>query len=130
VGQQEPCGMPSSFGSGFVGLCLARLRSFWLAGGRVVVPGVLSFGKWSRSVLCGVFGVSETLDVSRTPRGPSRTFSTFLCLPFSLGQRAGWPRGCSVFLSFFLSFPFPPSPFVYPCVLRVAPLLRFFYIQF
>jgi hypothetical protein len=27
-GQQEPCGMPSSIGLVFVGLCHARLRSF------------------------------------------------------------------------------------------------------
>jgi hypothetical protein len=128
VGLQEPCGTPSLFGSGSIGLCLVRLRNFWHAGGRAVVPGALSFGRWSRSVLCGVFGVREILGVSRTPRGLSRIFSTSLCTPFSLGQRAGWPRGRSVFLSFFPSFPLPPSPLYTPCVLRVAPLLRFLLI--
>jgi hypothetical protein len=59
----------------------------------VVVPGVLLFGKWSLSVLCGAFGVSETLDVSRIPRGLLRSFSTFFCIPFSLRQRDGWPQG-------------------------------------
>jgi hypothetical protein len=85
--------MPSSTGLVFVGSCLVRLRSYWLAGGRVVAPGVLSFGKWSLSVLCGVFGANETLDVSRTPRGLLRISFTFFCLLFSLRQPAGWPRG-------------------------------------
>jgi hypothetical protein len=93
VGQQEPCGMPSSIGLVFVGLCLARLRSYWLAGGRVVVLGTLLCGKWSLSVLCGVFGMSETIDVSRTPRGLLRNFSIFFFLSFSPGQQASWPRG-------------------------------------
>jgi hypothetical protein len=93
MGQREPCGMPSSIGLVFVGLCLARLRSYWLASGRVVVPRALLYGKWSLSVLCGVFGVSETINVSRTPRGLLRNCSTFFFLPFSPGQRAGWPRG-------------------------------------
>jgi hypothetical protein len=77
----------------FVELCLARLRSYWLVGGRAVVPRALLFGKWSLTVLCGVFGVSETIDVSRTPRDLLRNFSIFFFLPFSPRQRAGWPRG-------------------------------------
>jgi hypothetical protein len=85
--------MLSLIGLVFVGLCLARLKSYWLAGGQVVVPGVLLFGKWSLSVLCGVFEVSETIDASRTPRGLLRNFSTFFFLPFSPGLRVGWPRG-------------------------------------
>jgi hypothetical protein len=93
VGQQEPCGMPSSIGLVVVGLCLARLRSYWPAGGRAVILGVLLYGKWSLTVLCGVFGVSETIDVSRTSRGLLKNFSIFFFLPFSPGQRAGWPRG-------------------------------------
>jgi hypothetical protein len=126
VGLQVPCGMPSLSGLVFAGLCLVRLRSFWLAGAQVVAPGVLSFGKWSPSVLCGVFGVSETLDVSRTPRGLLRIFSTFFCLLFFLGQSAGWPRGRSVLLIFFLSSPSPPSPFVYPlCTKGCAPFALF-----
>jgi hypothetical protein len=126
VGLQKPCGMPSLTGLVFAGLCLVRLRSFWLAGAQVVVLGVLSFGKWSPSVLCGVFGVSETLDVSRTPRGLLRIFSTFFCLLFFLGQPAGWPRGRSVLLIFFLSSPSPPSPFVYPlCTKGCAPFALF-----
>jgi hypothetical protein len=36
---------------------------------------------------------SETIDVSMTPRDPPRNLSTFFFLPFSPGQRAGWPRG-------------------------------------
>jgi hypothetical protein len=85
--------MPFLFALVFVGLCLARLRSFWLVGGRVAVPGALWFGKWSLYVSCGVFGVSETIDVSRTPRGLLRNSSIFSFLPFSLGQWADWPRG-------------------------------------
>jgi hypothetical protein len=38
----------------------------------------------------GVSGESETLDVSRTPRGPLRNLSTFFFLLFSPGQRVGW----------------------------------------
>ena len=74
-----------------VRLCLAWSRSYWLAGGRAVVLEALLFGKWSLSVLCGVFGASETIDVLRTPQGLLRNSSTFFSLPFSLGQRAGWP---------------------------------------
>jgi hypothetical protein len=59
----------------------------------VVIPGVPLYEKWSLFVLCGVFGVSKTIDVSRTPRGLLRNFSIFFFLPFSPGQRAGWPRG-------------------------------------
>ena len=91
VGQREPCGMLSSLGLAFVGLCLARSRSYWLADGRAIVPEVLLFGKWSLSVLCGIFGASETIDVLRTPQGLLRNSSTFFSLPFSPGQRAGWP---------------------------------------
>jgi hypothetical protein len=69
------------------------VKELLLVGGRVVVPGMLLFGKWSLSVSCGVFGVSETIDVSRTPRSLLRNFSTFFFLPFSLGQWAGWIHG-------------------------------------
>jgi hypothetical protein len=85
--------MLSLIGLVFVGLCLTRLRSYWLADGRVVVPGALLYGKWSLSVLCGVFGVSETINVSKTPRGLLKNFSIFFFLPFSPGHRAGWPCG-------------------------------------
>jgi hypothetical protein len=64
--------MPSSPGLVFVGLCLVRSMSYWLAGGQVVALEALLCRKWSLFVLCGVFGVIETLDVSRTPRGPLR----------------------------------------------------------
>jgi hypothetical protein len=77
--------MPSSIGLVFVGLCHARLRSNWLVGGRVVVPGALLFEKWSLSVLCSVFGVSETIDILMTPRGLLRNFSTFFFLSFYPG---------------------------------------------
>jgi hypothetical protein len=93
VGQRELCGMPSSPGLVFVGLCLVQSRSYWLADSRVVVPEALLCGKWSLFVLCGVFGVNETLDVSRTLRGPLRNLSTFFFLFFSPGQRDGWLRG-------------------------------------
>jgi hypothetical protein len=51
----------------------------------VAVPGALLFGKWSLYVSCGVFGVSETIDVSRIPRGLLRNSSIFSFLPFSPG---------------------------------------------
>jgi hypothetical protein len=66
VRQQVACGMPSSHGLACVGLCLTLSRSYWQVGGREVVQGVLLFGKWSIIVLCGVFGGSVTIDVSRT----------------------------------------------------------------
>jgi hypothetical protein len=93
VRQREPCGMPSSFGSVSIGSCLARLRSYWPAGGRVVALEALLFGKWFPYVLCGVFGASETIDASRTPRDLLRNSSTFFFSPFSPGQQVGWPRG-------------------------------------
>jgi hypothetical protein len=93
AGQREPCGMPSSLGLVFVGSCLTRSKSYLLAGGRVVVPGALLCGKWSLFVLCGVFGESKTIDVLRTLRDLLRNLSFFFFLPFSPGQRVGWPRG-------------------------------------
>jgi hypothetical protein len=59
----------------------------------VVDPEALLCGKWSLLVLCGVFGVSETIDVSRILRGLLRNSSTCFFLLFSTGQRVGWPRG-------------------------------------
>ena len=41
-----PCGMPSLAGLGCARLCLARLESYSLVGGRGVVRGVLWFGRW------------------------------------------------------------------------------------
>ena len=85
--------MLSSLSLASIGLCLAQSRSYWLTGGRAVIPEALLFGKWSLSVLCGVFRASETIDVLRTPQGLLRNSSTFFSLPFSPGQWAGWPRG-------------------------------------
>ena len=65
VGRREPCGMHSSPGLVFVGLCLAQLRNYLLADGRVVVLGALLCEKWFLFVLYGVFGESKMLDVSR-----------------------------------------------------------------
>jgi hypothetical protein len=51
------------------GLCwvsLAPSRSYLQVGGRGVVRGALMFGRWSLIVLCGVFGGSKIIDVSRT----------------------------------------------------------------
>jgi hypothetical protein len=93
VGLRELCGMPSLLGLVGVRSCLAQSRSYLLAGGRAVVPGMLWCGKWSLFVLCGVFGESKTIDVSMTFRDTLRNLSTFFFLPFSPRQRAGWPRG-------------------------------------
>jgi hypothetical protein len=123
VGQRELCGMPSLPGLVFVGLCLVRSRSFWRVGGHVVDLEARLCGKWSLLVLCGVFGMSETINASRILRGLLRNSSTFFSLLFSPGQRVGWPRGCSVFLIFFLFFPLSLVPFVYPqCTKGCAPL--------
>jgi hypothetical protein len=81
--------MHSSPGLVFVGLCLAQLRNYLLAGGRVVFLGALLCEKWFIFVLCGVFGESEMLDISRIFRGLVRSSSTFFFLPYSPGQRAG-----------------------------------------
>jgi hypothetical protein len=125
VGQREPCGMPSSFGSVSVGSCLARLRSYWPAGGRVVTLKASLFGKWSPYVLCGVFGASETIDASRTPRDLLRNSFIFFFSPF-FSWTAGWlaPRVIS-FSDFLFLFSSPPSPLYTPSVLRVAPLCAF-----
>jgi hypothetical protein len=94
AGRREPCGMPFLPGLVFVGLCLARLRSYLLAGGRVVVQGALLCGKWFLFVLCSVFGGSKMIDVLRTLQGLARSSSIFFFfLPFSPRQRAGLPRG-------------------------------------
>jgi hypothetical protein len=102
VGRREPCGMPSSPGLIFVGLCLARLRSYLPAGGQVVVLGVLLYEKWFLFELCGVFGESEIIDVLRIPRGLVRSSFTFFFLLYSPGQRAQ-VINFSDFLSFFSS---------------------------
>ena len=60
------CGMPFLSGLVYVGLCLARSRSYLLADGRVVVRGELLFRKWFLFVLCGVFGESKMIDISRS----------------------------------------------------------------
>jgi hypothetical protein len=83
VGRQVLCGMPFLPGLVNVGLCLARSRRFLLAGGRVVVQGVLLFGKWFLFVLCGVFGGSAMINVLRNLRGLVRSSSIFFFLPFS-----------------------------------------------
>jgi hypothetical protein len=94
VGPQEPCGTPSSIR---FGLCWVMPRSVqellasWCSGGSLQEE--LLFGKWSLYVSCGVFGMSKTIDVSRIPRGLLRNSSSFSFLPFSPGQRAGWPHG-------------------------------------
>jgi hypothetical protein len=85
--------MLSSLGLAFVGLCLVQLRIYLLVGGRVVVLGALLCGKWCLFVLCGVFGESKMLDVSRILRDLVRSFSTFFFLSYSPGLRAGWPCG-------------------------------------
>jgi hypothetical protein len=78
----------------FVGLCLARLRSYLLAGSQVVVQGALLCGKWLLFVLCGLFVGSEMIDVLGTLQSLARSSSFFFSfLPFSPGQRAGLPRG-------------------------------------
>jgi hypothetical protein len=41
VGLRELCGMPSLLGLVCVRSCLPRSRSYLLAGGRAVVPGML-----------------------------------------------------------------------------------------
>jgi hypothetical protein len=85
--------MPSLPGMVFVGLCLARLKSYLLAGGRVVVQRALLREKWFLSVLCGVFEGSEMINVLRTLQGLARSSSIFFFLPFSPRQRAGLPHG-------------------------------------
>jgi hypothetical protein len=82
----------------------------------VAVRGVLLFEKWSIIVLCGVFGVKEIIDVSRTRRGLGRSSSIYFFFHFAHGLWADMPRGVLAFQIFFLTSPFPPSP---PCILLV-----------
>jgi hypothetical protein len=113
VGQREPCGMPSSTSLVFVGLCHTRLRSFWLVGSRVAVPRALLFEKWSFYVSCGVFGVSETIDVSRIPRGLLKNSSIF-SYPFLLDSGLVGPVGDKFFLFSLPFFLFPLAPLCIP----------------
>jgi hypothetical protein len=92
VQQQVVCGMPSSLGLACVGLCLTSLRSYLRVGRREVFQGALLFGKWSPIVLCGIFGESVTIDVSRTRRGLERSSSIFFFLLFILGLQDDLPR--------------------------------------
>jgi hypothetical protein len=77
----------------FAGLCLALSRSYMQAGGRVAIRGVLLFGKWFISILCGVYGGSVMIDVLRICRGLVRNSSIFSFLFFSPGQQVGLPCG-------------------------------------
>ena len=107
-GRREPCRMPSLPGLVFIGLCLARLRSYLLTGDQVVVQGALLCEKWFLFILCGVFGRSEMLDVSRTLRGLVRiSFIFFLFTLFTWSMSWLAPRVISFadFLSFFSSPP-------------------------
>jgi hypothetical protein len=83
------CGAARAFWNAFFawfGLCWVMPCSFkelFATGGRVVVLGALLCGKWFLFVLCGVFGESEMLDVSRILRGIVRSSFIFFFLPYS-----------------------------------------------
>jgi hypothetical protein len=85
VGRRVLCGMPFLPSLVYVGLCLAQSMRFLLAGGRLVVQGVMLFEKWFLFELCGAFGGNAKIDVLRTPRGLVRSSSIFFCLLFSPG---------------------------------------------
>jgi hypothetical protein len=87
VGLRVLYGMLCSPGLVFARLCLVLLRSYTPAGGWVAVRGVWLFGKLLLFVLCGVFGESVMIDVSRTRRGLMRNYSIFSFLLFLLGLR-------------------------------------------
>jgi hypothetical protein len=61
------------------------LASWWTAGR----TEALWLGKWSPIVSCGVFGRSETIDVSRACRGPERSSFTFFLLLLQAGSHRG-----------------------------------------
>ena len=82
-----------SLGLAFAGLCLTPSRSYSLVGRWEVIRGALLFGKWSLIVLCGVFGGSEIIDVSRTRRGLKRSSFIFFFLLSTLGLQAGLSCG-------------------------------------
>ena len=94
----------------FARLCLALSKSYLQVGGRVAERGVQLCGKWSLIVLCGVFGVKETIDISRTQRGLERSSYISFFLLFTPGQWVGLPRGVLVFQIFFHTSLPPPSP--------------------
>ena len=93
VGQRWLCGMLSSPGLVFAGLCLALSKSYTLTGGWVVVRGAQLFGKWFIFALCDAFGGSVMIDDLRTSRGLKRNYSICSSLHFSLGLQGGWPYG-------------------------------------
>jgi hypothetical protein len=116
VWQLVLCGMLFLLRLVFVGLCLAPSKSYLRVGGRVAVRGVPLCGKWSLIVLCGVFGVKETIDALRTRRGLERSSSISFFLLFTLGPWAGLPRGVLAFQIFFPISLLLPSP---SCILPV-----------
>jgi hypothetical protein len=89
------CGTLFLASLGCVGLCLARLKSYSPAGGRVVARGVRWLGRWFSYVLCGVFGGNVgrhtyvMLDALKTRRDLLRIFSIIFFLLFTLGQPDG-----------------------------------------
>jgi hypothetical protein len=93
VGLQGLCGMLSSPGLVFAGLCRALSMSYMPAGGWVAVRKVWLFGKWFIFALCGVFGGSVMMGALKTCRGLVRSYSIFSFLLFSPKLRVGWPRG-------------------------------------
>jgi hypothetical protein len=104
VGRREPCEKPFSPGLVFFGLCLARLRSYLLVGGQVVVLGELLCGKWFLFVLCAVFGGSKKIDVSRSSEELLHFF-LFTLFTWTVGWLAPQVISFADFLSFFSSSP-------------------------
>jgi hypothetical protein len=114
VRQRVVCGMPSSPGLAFAGLCLASSRSYLRIGGWKVVRGAQLFGKWSLIILCGVFGGSKIIDVSRTRRGLEMSSSIFFFLLSTLRLQAGLALRVISFVDFFSSLPLPSPPCIFP----------------
>jgi hypothetical protein len=72
------CGILFFLGLVCLGLCLEELSTYLPVGGRLEGQRVLRFGRWCPFVFFGVFGMRETLDVSKTWKIPWRIVASFL----------------------------------------------------
>ena len=84
VGLRGLCGILSSPGLVFAGLCLAQSKIYMLASGQVAIRGVRLFGKWFACALCGASGGSVMIGALRTSQGPMRNFSIVIFYTFHL----------------------------------------------
>jgi hypothetical protein len=103
------CGMPSSHGLSFVGLCLTLSRSYWRVGGRGVVEKAVVWKMVPHCILWCIWREQNNRCFEDSSRTRDELLHFFLVTLSS--WTTGWlfPRVISLVDFFFLFSPFPPS---------------------